>query len=345
MATTNKQSDVTIDGSRGEGGGQVLRTSLALALIYGRSLTLRDVRGKRRRPGLLRQHLTALRAAAEIAGADVDGAALGAREITIRPRAIRHGDYRFAIGSAGSTMLVLQTVLWPLLSAAGRSRLRLEGGTHAAMAPPFEFIDGVLAPRLREMGASIEVRLRRHGFYPAGGGVVEIELEGGHRWRPLDLRERGELRRRRAVALVANLSSDVGARELDVVRSLLGWSPADLELREVESAGPGNALLLSVDADGASELCSGFGAIGTRAEVVAQSAVEEMRAYLAGGVPVGRHLADQLLIPMTLAGASTIRTLRPTLHTTTNAEVIAAFVDAPPVIERGDDGTTIISTP
>jgi RNA 3'-terminal phosphate cyclase (ATP) len=339
-----KQSAVMIDGSRGEGGGQVLRTSLALALIYGKPLTLRRVRAKRKRPGLLRQHLTALRAAAEISGADVDGATLGSPEIAIRPKAIRHGDYRFAIGSAGSTMLVLQTVLWPLLCAPGRSRLRLEGGTHAAMAPPFEFIDGVLAPLLRRMGAAIEVRLGRHGFYPAGGGIVEIEVEGGHTWRPLELRERGELGSRQAVALVANLSRDVGVRELGVVEERLGWSGADLELREVDSPGPGNALLLRVDGVGCSEMCSGFGAIGTRAEAVARSAVEEMRAYLASGVPVGRHLADQLLIPMTLAGGSTIRTLRPTLHTTTNAEVIGAFVDKPPEIERHDGGTATIRT-
>lgn len=345
MTMTTRQDPVIIDGAQGEGGGQVLRTSLAMALIHGRPLVVRSIRAKRKRPGLLRQHLTALRAAAAIGEATVEGDHMRSSEIRFTPKAIRHGDYSFAIGTAGSTSLVLQTILWPLLVAPGSSRLRLEGGTHAAMAPPFDYIDRVLLPLLRRMGVVIEARLVRHGFFPAGGGIIEIELEGGRAWSPLVLTERGELRRRRATALLSRLAPSIGERQLKVVGKRLGWSREELLTEQVESPGPGTALLLEMEFEALTEMHSAFGAHGTRAEQVGREATEEARTYLAGGAPVGRHLADQLLIPMTLAGESTIRTLRPTLHTQTNAEVIAAFTGEPLRITREEGPTVLIEAP
>jgi RNA 3'-terminal phosphate cyclase (ATP) len=342
---TIRQDPVIIDGAQGEGGGQVLRTSLAMALIHGRPLVVRSIRAKRKRGGLLRQHLTALRAATEIGLASVEGGHMRSTEIRFSPTTIRHGDYSFAVGTAGSTSLVLQTILWPLLSVPGSSRLRIEGGTHAAMAPPFDYIDRVLLPLLRRMGVVIQARLVRHGFFPAGGGIIEIELEGGHAWRPLVLKERGELRRRRATALISRLSPSIGSRQLKVVGKRLGWSREELVLEEVESPGPGTVLLLEMEFESLTEMHSAFGANGIRAEQVGRSATEETRAYLASGAPVGRHLADQLLIPMTLAGGSIIRTLRPTLHTQTNAEVIGAFTGEPPRITREDGPTALIEVP
>ncbi len=339
---TTREDPVIIDGAQGEGGGQVLRTSLAMALLLRRPLVVRSIRAKRKRPGLLRQHLTALRAAVAIGGAAVEGDHMRSSEIRLTPTAIRHGDYSFAVGTAGSTSLVLQTILWPLLAAPGSSRLRLEGGTHAAMAPPFDYIDRVLLPLLRRMGAQVEARLVRHGFFPAGGGIIELELEGGHAWRPLVLTERGALRRRRATALLSRLAPSIGHRQLKVVGKRLGWGPEELVVESVESPGPGTALLLETEFEGLTELHSAFGAHGVRAEQVARSATEELRAYLSCDAPVGRHLADQLLIPMTLAGASTIRTLRPTLHTQTNAEVIGAFTGASPQISREEGPTASI---
>ncbi len=337
----HEDTAVRIDGAMGEGGGQVLRTSLAMALMHRRPLCVRSIRAGRKRPGLLRQHLTALRAAAMIGDAVVEGDELGSTEIRFTPRALRHGDYTFKIGSAGSTSLVLQTVLWPLLCAEGRSRVRLEGGTHAAMAPPFDFLDEVLFPILRGMGAVIEARLVRHGFYPAGGGIVEIEIEGGHEWRPLQLVERAAITRRRATAYISKLPRSVAERELRVVAKRLGWSAEELVIAEVESPGPGCALTLATWSS-LCEMSSSFGSVGVRAEAVARAAVDGVRAYLASGAPVGRHLADQLLIPMTLAGDSKILTLRPTPHTHTNAEVIAAFVEVAPTVTRHECGTATI---
>ena len=339
---TTRQDPVIIDGAQGEGGGQVLRSSLAMALIHGRPLVVRSIRAKRKRGGLLRQHLTALRAATEIGQASVEGAHMRSTEIRFTPKAIRHGDYSFAVGTAGSTALVLQTILWPLLCAPGSSRLRLEGGTHAAMAPPFDYIDRVLLPLLRRMGVVIQARLIRHGFFPAGGGIIEIELEGGHAWRPLVLKERGELVRKRATALISRLSPSIGSRQLKVVGKRLGWSREELVVEEVESPGPGTVLLLEMEFEALTEMHSAFGANGIRAEQVGRAATEEACTYLARAAPVGRHLADQLLIPMALAGESTIRTLRPTLHTVTNAEVIGAFTGAPPLIIRENGPTALI---
>ncbi|HFE46190.1 MAG TPA: RNA 3'-terminal phosphate cyclase [Nannocystis exedens] len=339
---SEKNSPVTIDGAMGEGGGQVLRTSLAMALIHRRPLCVRSIRAGRKRPGLLRQHLTALRAAATIGDAVVEGDELNSTEILFTPKALRHGDYTFKIGSAGSTSLVLQTVLWPLLCAEGRSRLRLEGGTHAAMAPPFDFLDEVLLPILRRMGALIEARLIRHGFYPAGGGIVEIEIEGGHELRPLQLVERAAITHRRATVYISRLPRSVAERVLRGVAKGLGWSAEELIITEVDSPGPGCTLTLATWSPSLCEMSSSFGSVGVRAEVVARAAVDGVRTYLASGAPVGRHLADQLLIPMALAGDSKILTSRPTPHTHTNAAVIAAFVGAAPVITRHEGGRATI---
>lgn len=333
-----KDRSVIIDGSQGEGGGQILRTSLALALVTQRPLVVREVRAKRRKPGLLRQHLTALRATAAISRARIEGDRLGSMEVRVTPGPVRHGDHRFAVGSAGSAILVFQTVLWPLLCAPGRSRIRFEGGTHNPMAPPFDFLERAFLPLIRGMGAQIEARLLRHGFYPAGGGAFEVELEGGHALRPLELSERGELRQVRARALVAGLGDEIGERELATVDERMDLA-SDLALERrierVDSVGPGNALILEVESAALTEVFAAFGEVGKAAEAVGRAAVDEAREYLHSGAPVGRHLADQLLIPMTLAGRSVFRTLRPTEHTTTNAAVIGAFLSAQPILTRG----------
>ena len=171
---------LTIDGSVGEGGGQILRTALALALVTGTPFRIHAIRARRRKPGLLRQHLTAVNAAATVGGASTDGASLGSRELTFRPGRITPGEYRFAVGTAGSTGLVLQTVLPPLLLASGPSTVTVEGGTHNPGAPPFDFLARVFLPLLRRMGAHVEARLDRPGFYPAGGGQCTVGLGRSH---------------------------------------------------------------------------------------------------------------------------------------------------------------------
>src|SRR5262245_1101885 len=212
-----------IDGSQGEGGGQILRTALALSLVTGTPFRLEKIRAGRDRPGLLRQHLTAVTAAVEIGSATADGVALGSPELVFRPGPVRPGTYRFAVGTAGSAGLVLQTVLPPLLGAAGSSTIVVEGGTHNRHAPPFDFLDRAFLPLLARMGARVRATLDRPGFYPAGGGQLTVEVTPTPALAPLTLLERGAARRRRARAVVANLPAAIAHRELRVVRDQLGF--------------------------------------------------------------------------------------------------------------------------
>ena len=315
-----------LDGSQGEGGGQVLRTSLALSLITGTPFRIERIRENRTPPGLRKQHLTAVQAAAQVGDADVHGAAVGARELTFTPRAVRAGDYRFAIGTAGSCTLVLQTVLPALMLQKERSALVLEGGTHNPMAPPFDFLERVYLPLLARLGPRVKLTMERPGFYPAGGGKLHVEIEpaplGG-----LELLERGPIVRTQATALVCNLPVNIAERELDLVRRKLRWPDDSFEAREDPRAfGPGNALLLEVECAHARELASAIGERGVRAEDVARKAVEELQRWLDADVPVGEHLADQLLLLLALAGQGSFRTLPLSGHSTTQIDVMAKFL-------------------
>jgi RNA 3'-terminal phosphate cyclase (ATP) len=318
---------LVIDGSRGEGGGQVLRTSLALSLVTGQPFRIKKIRAGRQKPGLLRQHLTAVNAAAEIGRAQVVGNTLGSREITFQPGPVRAGRYHFAIGTAGSCTLVLQTILPALLTGKEPSELLLEGGTHNTCAPPFDFISSAFLPLLRRMGAKVLATLERPGFHPAGGGRIRVRIEPASHLSRLDLAQRGALLDWRARALVALLPRHVGERELRMVQEALGWKEGRLQVQEIAtSAGPGNVLILEVVSAALTEVFTGFGERGVRAEQVAMRAIREAAEYLAAVVPVGRHLADQLLLPMALAGGGSFRTLSPTRHATTNIEVIQRFL-------------------
>jgi RNA 3'-terminal phosphate cyclase (ATP) len=326
-----------VDGTLGEGGGQVLRSSLALSLVTGTPLRMRNIRARRRKPGLLRQHLTAVRAAVEVSGARVQGDALGSTELVLEPGPARAGDYRFAIGTAGSVTLVLQTVLWPLLVTPGRSRLVLEGGTHNPMAPAFDFMARSLVPQLRAMGAVVELELERAGFYPAGGGRMTVAIEGGRPLQPLQRLERGPLGRTGARALVSGLPVSIARRELEVVHERLQWSRRGLEVVRVEAHGPGNAILLELEHAGGTTVITAFGEKGVRAEDVAARAVAEAERFIAADVPVDEHLADQLLVPLALAGGGSFRTVEPSLHTRTNAEIVERWL--PVRVELTDEGS------
>jgi RNA 3'-terminal phosphate cyclase (ATP) len=319
---------ITINGSTGEGGGQILRSALALSMVTGKPVHIEKIRAGRPKPGLLRQHLMAVLAAAKVSGADVKGAHFGSRELLFTPRKVQPGDYSFAIGTAGSTTLVLQTVLPPLLTASGRSTISLEGGTHNPHAPPFDFLESSFAPLVNRMGPKITMALERHGFYPAGGGRMTIVIEPTTALAPLDLIERGEVRKRRATAIVAGLPREIGERELAVVAEQLEW-PADcLHVRHLPSGhGQGNALLLSIGSDSVTEVVTGFGQRGVRAEHVAAQAVAEAREYLEAEAPVGPHLADQLLLPLALAGGGSFVTLPLSDHARTNIEIIQMLLD------------------
>ncbi|HEX8456595.1 MAG TPA: RNA 3'-terminal phosphate cyclase [Pyrinomonadaceae bacterium] len=322
---------ITIDGSRGEGGGQIIRTSLALSLITGKPFRIYNVRARRERPGLQRQHLTAVRAAATVGGAQVEGASVGATEFSFHPGQVVPGDYTFPIGTAGSTLLVFQTVLPPLMLAGAPSTLTFEGGTHNVHAPPYEFIVKTFLPLVGRMGAGVRLELERYGFYPPGGGRITARIEPAARLAPLELHARGRISARRARALVVKLPPSVGERELTVVAEQLGWGEEACDELRVETSqnahSPGNVLTLEIESEHLTEVFTGIGERSVRAETVAERAAAEARAYLDTDAPVGEHLADQLLIPLALAGGGAYTTGRPTLHTTTNIEVIKLFLD------------------
>lgn len=317
---------VVLDGSHGEGGGQILRTALALSAITRRPLVVENIRARRERPGLQRQHLACVLAAAAICDADVDGAELGSKRLRFTPGARRGGDFTFDIGTAGSTGLVLQTVIPALLGAPVGSRVTVTGGTHNPLAPCFDFLDRVFAPVIGRMGGTLALAIESHGFYPAGGGRVTATIEPGP-LAPIALVERGPITRRWATAIVCRLPTHIAARELMVVQERLELEPRECEVRDVRSPGPGNAILIELEWATGRELFTGFGEKGVRAERVADTACDEAAAWLAGDAPVGPHLADQLLLPMALAGGGRFRTAAVASHATTNIDTIRAFLD------------------
>jgi RNA 3'-terminal phosphate cyclase (ATP) len=267
-------------------------------------------------------------AAAEIGQAEVRGAEIGAREFTFIPREVRPGDYIFRIGTAGSTTLVLQTVLPPLMIAGGPSRLDLEGGTHNVHAPPVEFLEKTFLPLVNRLGPRVTLNLERYGFYPPGGGRFNVTVEPESLLQRLDLNERGEIGAQSARALVVKLPPSIGERELAVIREMMGWSDQQLRVETSHNAlSPGNVLTLEIESECLTEVITGMGERGVRAETVAERAAEEAQQYLAHGAPVGAHLADQLLIPLALAGRGSYTTGPLSLHTTTNIEVIQKFLD------------------
>jgi RNA 3'-terminal phosphate cyclase (ATP) len=329
---------ILIDGSYGEGGGQILRTALGLSLFTGHAFRIEKIRAGRKNPGLLRQHLTAVKAAARIGQAEVTGASIGSTQLTFTPGPVAPGRYHFAVGTAGSATLVLQTVL-PALIISGdqeqQTHLTLEGGTHNPFAPPFDFLAKAFLPLLERMGARIEARLEGFGFYPAGGGRFEIAITPVKSLEPLELNERGKIRSRRAIALVAHLPRSIAERELGVVHKKLSWPWEWLEAESItNSPGPGNVITLEIESENATEVFTGFGERGVAAEAVADQAVIAARRYLASDVAVGEHLADQLLLPMALARGGSFTTIPPSRHTTTNIEIIRKFLDVEIVAEQ-----------
>ena len=347
---------ITLDGSQGEGGGQILRSALALSVVSGRPFRITRIRARRPKPGLMRQHLACVEAAARIGSATVEGAMLGSQELTFQPGAIAPGRHEFKIASAGSTMLLLQTILPPLLLADAPSEVVLEGGTHNPFAPPFPFIERAFLPLLRRIGFDVEAVLERAGFYPNGGGrcvvritpperrspnwpdggslVARADLEigapglqpAGSSIAPLRLLTPAATELTGTVCL-AGLPRNIAERELAVVRQRLALPPERCVIEDHPDAfGPGNTLHVVAEADGFANVFTGFGAPRVRSEQVAEEAVRAAQSFLASGAAVDEHLADQLLLPLALARGGSFITTEPSGHTRTNIEVIGEFL-------------------
>ncbi|ALM87194.1 RNA 3'-terminal phosphate cyclase [Bordetella sp. N] len=324
---------IEIDGSAGEGGGQILRTALALSMCTGLPLRLTRIRAGRSKSGLMRQHLACVNAAVEISGAHATGAELNSQTLAFTPGPVRAGDYAFSIGTAGSCTLVLQTV-WPaLLMADAPSHLRLGGGTHNPMAPPFHFLDRSYAPLMRKLGAGVELKLQRLGFYPAGGGAIEAVIQpAAEHLCPFDLVDRGALMEEYAECFAPALPRAVARRELDQLGKDLGWDGHQLREAPVrQHEGPGNALLATLVYENVSEVFTEFGERGVTAEAVASSLVRDVLAYRATEAALGPYLADQWALPLALAvwrrrGEAAYTCSSVTAHAKTNFEVIERFL-------------------
>jgi len=324
-----------LDGSAGEGGGQILRTALGLSLVTGTPFTIDRIRAGRERPGLQRQHLAAVRAAADVGRADLRGAAVGSSVLTFKPGPVTPGSYRFEVGTAGSATLVLQAVLPALLQASAPTTVILEGGTHNPWAPTYDFLERAFLPLISRMGTKVTSKLERRGFYPAGGGRFTVSIEPGPRLERLDLLERGKILARRGWAIVSALPVSIAHRELKVLESSLSLDRNQLKpVEEPRPVGPGNALLLEIESEHVTEVVSSIGEKRVSAETVADRACEEARRYLEADVPVGEHLADQLLIPLALAGGGSFVTTPVSSHTTTNIDVIGRFLSRKFSVER-----------
>jgi RNA 3'-phosphate cyclase len=322
---------IEIDGSFGEGGGQILRSALALSLLTGKSFRLRNIRANRKpKPGLQPQHLMSVRAAAQVGQAKISGDAVNSKHLTFEPGEVRARNYRFAIGTAGATGLVLQTVYLPLaLRGKGPSEITLEGGTHVAKAPCYHFLDMTWRRYLERIGLSVRLEMRRPGFYPRGGGVVIAHVGPCSKVRGLHLTKRVELTKASGFSAVAGLPDHIARRQARraSIRLTDTGITADIPMEEWQG-GPGTVLGICFDESPAPTLFFAIGERGKPAEAVADGAVDEALAYAASSEPVDPHSADQLVLPLTFAEeASEYRVSQVTQHLTTNIAVVRMFLE------------------
>lgn len=345
---------ITIDGSMGEGGGQIVRTALSLAAVTTTPVHLEQIRAERSRPGLAPQHLTAVRALANVCNADVTGDELRSSTLTFRPTTLpQPGAYLFDVaeaasnGSAGSVTLILQSLYGPLVLAGGESWVTLRGGTHVAWSPSFHYVRDVFLPAVTPMGGRVECELERYGFYPAGQGEITVRISGIDRsLQPQELTQRGELERVQGTAVAANLPDHIPKRMVGRTAERLEEldAPVDLQTTTEPSAGPGAGICLTALYKYARAGITSLGERGKPSEAVADEAAEALFRYHVHGAPVDRHLADQLLLPMALAdGTSRLRTTHITSHVRTNADVIRQLLDVTIDIDASSNVTGMIT--
>ena len=333
---------IEIDGSHGEGGGQILRTSLTLSVLTEKPVRIHHIRAGRKAPGLKPQHLMSAKAAAQICGGRLTGSELGADELRFLPGRIRPGRYAFDVGTAGSTGLILQTLLLPLAFAGSVSRIHLKGGTHVAWSPPADYLQEVFLPAAAAMGIAAKMNLLKAGFYPIGGGEIEMTVEPCHApLKSLRIKERGELKHLRVISTVANLPLSIAQRQMARAMARLtecGLQPRG-ESRSVESLGKGTFCFILAEFENVRAGFSALGEIGKRAERVAEEAVEAFLRYWNGTGVLDRHLADQLVLPMALAdGESTVTLVEVTNHLKTNLWVTEHFLPVKFVLKEDSDG-------
>ncbi|MEE9591793.1 MAG: RNA 3'-terminal phosphate cyclase [Thermodesulfobacteriota bacterium] len=340
-----------VDGAYGEGGGQILRTSLALAALIKEPVEIYNIRAGKRKPGLKPQHLMSAMAVAEITGGSLEGNELNSQTLRLFPGAVRGGRYTFDVStlrsSSGSTGLIFQTIL-PALSFAERpSEVTIRGGTHVPWSPPSDYLKCAFLPTAGEMGIKVGFENTRYGFYPLGGGEIKVGIGLSLRpLKPISLIERGELKRLYITSAVANLPISIAERQRDKAIARIRGKGLETEcaIKEVPSPGKGTFVFILAEFEDIRIGFSSLGAVGKKAEAVADEAVDEFLGYLNGSGATDPHIADQLILYMALAdGESTITTTEVTNHLLTNIHVIERFLPARFKIEEGDKTEKVIS--
>lgn len=339
---------IALDGSRGEGGGQILRSALALSILTGKPFKLANVRANRNPPGLRPQNLACVKAAGEICSALYKGAAVGSETLYFEPGTVAAGDYTFRIGTAGATSLVLHTVYLPLmLRTTSPSTVFVTGGTHAIAAPCYHYLEITWAAYLRKMGLSLELEMLRPGFYPRGGGEVRATFQPAANVRGLRLMTCPELATAGGFSAVAGLPANVAERQGRRISQRLKKLGVESHIpEEVWEGGPGTVAAVVFRGAPIPTLFAGIGEKGKPAESVADDAVDQAAAFRASGCPVDPHAADQIVLPLAFAeGPSEFRVSEVTRHLVTNVGVIREFVDRGIEIDgsEGDPGTVRIA--
>lgn len=326
-ALANMPATIQIDGSQGEGGGQILRTALALSMITGQAFELINIRAGRKKPGLMRQHLVCVQASQHISQAYVEGAELHSQRLYFAPQHVQSGKYQFQIGSAGSTTLVLQTLLPALLLQNEASELTISGGTHNPLAPTADFIEQCFLPVLEKLGIAVEFKLNKAGFFPIGAGEIQIKIQPWQHRNKLNLLDRGTLQTTKAFAAVLNLSEEaqIAQRELATLNKRLKLDTQ--QQFHLNGISQGNTVYVKVEYQHHIQLFTALGEMRKSAEQIANHLAEQVKQYLESNASVDEYLADQLLLPLALGQGGEFTAQCISEHTRTQAVMIEKFID------------------
>jgi RNA 3'-terminal phosphate cyclase (ATP) len=320
---------VEIDGSHGEGGGQLLRTAVALSAITGRAVRVKAIRAGRERPGLQAQHLKGVEAVATLCGAKLHGANLGSTDLMFEPGSIRPQPIRIDVGTAGAVSLVLQALVLAAGRAEGKTAVELIGGTHVAWSPPMDYFKEVFCRHLKSIGVEVEVRILAHGFYPRGGGRVQVEIEGSDKWRPMESDSPGAVQSiaARSVASEELRNARVAERQMEAFKSILPAAVPE-EVAYVRSLSTGSAVFGRADCASAFLGADSLGKRGVRAEDVGKEAAMKLKAEIDGGASLDMHAADMMIPYLALASQPSSFTVREMSdHLTSVQWLVRQFID------------------
>jgi RNA 3'-phosphate cyclase len=310
---------INVDGSYGEGGGQILRTSLSLSSLFGKSVKITNIRANRPKPGLAQQHMMGIKALRDMTGAEVKGLRAGSTEIEFSPGELRSGQYRIDIGTAGSITLILQALLIPSAFSQDEVELRITGGTDVRWSPPIDYVKSVFLPIARKMGYQAEIELISRGYYPKGNGKIRANILPIKSLAPIKLTGRGDLKAVKGVAHSLNLPCHIVERFVKSAKEALPGYECDIVLECKKNFSTGCGITLWANYENSVLGASSIGEIGKPAEKVGREAGQGLLEEIRGGAPLDRHMSDQIIPYMALArGTSEVAVRELTPHLKTN---------------------------